>query len=109
MNNLLTSSPRADFSKIGASLKVRHPLNDARELAAAMAPRAEETDAGAREGRLQGVRRDWRILAGEWQALAGAIAQFEREFESLEQNLNRRWNRKGECFRRKTTGAGPVS
>jgi hypothetical protein len=109
VNNFIILNVRAIAVLEEANMEFEQPLESARALSAAAARRAEGKDAGARDGRLQRVRRDWRILAGEWLALAGAIEQFEREFEGLEENLNRRWERGGECFRWKTLGAGPIA
>lgn len=109
MNNSMTLSQRANSSEIGISLKSQHPLKDARVLSAATARRAEEKAEGASDWRVHRLQHDWRMLAGEWQAIAEAIGQFEEEFDLLEKNLNRRWEREGEYIRLKTLGDGPIS
>ena len=94
MNNFMTLSLLANFPGAAAKMKNGHRVKNARMSppAAALIPEKKAVDAQAR--RLQRLQHDWRMLASEWQALAGAIEQFEREFNSLEKILDRRWDRR---------------
>ena len=98
MNNFMALGRLSNVSDNGTSTTSQPLANNAQALSAATARRAEEKAEGASDWRVHRLQHDWQMLAGEWQAIAEAIGQFEHEFDLLEKNLNRRWEREGECI-----------